>query len=106
MLIVPASARSNPASSRSRVVFPLPDGPRMAVSEPAGTARSTPVSTGCAPNALYRPATASCLMCLSSPIEEAAEYIAGQRGHHDHDQREWRCLTVGEVLLVGPELGR
>ena len=34
---MPASACSNPASTRSRVVLPLPDGPRIAVSEPAGT---------------------------------------------------------------------
>ena len=69
MLIVPASARSKPASSRSKVVFPLPEGPRIAVSDPAGTSRSTPVSTGCAPKALYRPVTATCRIPLILALE-------------------------------------
>ena len=34
MPIVPVSARSNLASSRSSVVLPLPDGPRVAVRNP------------------------------------------------------------------------
>ena len=52
---VPASARSKPARMRSSVVLPLPDGPRMAVSEPAATSRSRPASTWCRPKALSRP---------------------------------------------------
>ena len=53
--IVPVSARSNPVSSRSSVVLPLPDRPRMAVRDPAGTSRSKPARTACAPKVLPRP---------------------------------------------------
>ena len=60
------SARAKPASSRSSVVFPLPDDPRIAVNERAGTCRSTPVSTACAPNPLHRPLTASSLNAITS----------------------------------------
>src|SRR6202050_1959924 len=108
MLIVPASARSNPASSRSRVVFPLPDGPRMAVSDPAGTSRSTPVSTGWGPKALYRPLTATCRITSSLPlnwtIKKPAQDIAWHGRDDDHHQGERRGLAVGQVRLVGPEL--
>src|SRR5580692_11141049 len=108
MVIVPASARSKPARRRSRVVFPLPDGPRIAVSDPAGTSRSTPVSTGCAPKALCRPVTATCRIPSSSrlygAIEEPAQDIAWHSRDDDHDQGEGRGLAVGEVRLIGPEL--
>ena len=56
----PASARSKPARMRSSVVLPLPDGPRIAVSEPAGTSRSRPSSTWWRPKALASRVTASC----------------------------------------------
>src|ERR1700719_1308181 len=104
MVIVPASARSKPASRRSRVVFPLPDGPRIAVSDPAGTSRSTPVSTGWAPKALCRPVTATCRMLsssrLSRAIEEPAQDIAWHGRDDDHDEREGRGLAVGQVGLI------
>src|SRR5580692_3490724 len=113
IVIVPASGRSKPAISRSGV-FPLPDGPRMAVRDPAGTSRSTPVSTGCTPKALYRPETASCRMSLSlrillvlrvgRAIEETAEHVAGHGRDDDHHQGERRRLAVGEVRLIRPEL--
>jgi len=46
---VPASAASNPAITRSRVVLPAPEAPRIAVSVPGLTDRETPRSTGTAP---------------------------------------------------------
>ena len=39
---VPSSRRSKPATARSRVVLPQPDGPRTAVRVPASTDRSAP----------------------------------------------------------------
>ena len=42
----PRSGRSKPAITRSRVVFPLPDGPRMDVNDLPTIARSRPRSTG------------------------------------------------------------
>src|ERR1700726_2441889 len=104
MLIVPASARSKPASSRSRVVFPLPDGPRIAVREPAGTSKSTPLRTGWEPKALRRPVTATCRMPsssrLSRAIEESAQDIAWHGRDDDHDEREGRGLAIGQVGLI------
>src|SRR5258707_11594869 len=41
-VIWPASASSSPASSRSVVVLPQPDGPSKATSSPACTVRSSP----------------------------------------------------------------
>src|ERR1017187_9331968 len=108
ILIVPASARSNPAISRSRVVFPLPDGPRIAVSDPAGTSRSTPVRTGWDPNDLCSPVTASCRIPsssrLSRAIEKSPQDVAWYGRDDDHHQGERRGLAVREVRLVGPEL--
>ena len=48
----PRSARSNPAITRSRVVLPLPEAPKMAANDPSGTESVSPVSTGWAPKAL------------------------------------------------------
>ena len=56
---VPASGSSNPATSRSSVVLPQPDGPSTAVSDRAGTCRSTPVSTAVDPKALVTPESLS-----------------------------------------------
>src|ERR1035441_1353278 len=107
IVTVPASARSKPASTRSSVVLPLPDGPRMAVRDPAGTSRFSPVSTRWVPKALYRPAAASWVM-VSSPgprmVEEPPEHAARHGGHGDHHQGERRCLAVGQVRFVAPEL--
>src|SRR3954453_16107313 len=52
----PASGRSNPATIRSRVVLPQPDGPSSETSSPAATARSTPSSTVAAPKRFAAPA--------------------------------------------------
>ena len=44
----PSVGRSNPASSRSAVVLPQPDGPSRASSSPGSSARSSPASA-CVP---------------------------------------------------------
>src|SRR5882762_2014463 len=108
MPIVPLSARSNPASSRSSVVLPLPDGPRMAVRDPVGTSRSRPVRIGCAPNVLPRPLTVTSRMLssfrLRRTLEEPPQQVAWYGRDHHHDEGERRGLAVGQVGLVGPEL--
>ena len=53
---VPARGRSKPAMTRSRVVFPLPDGPSTAVIDPLGTSRSTPLQHLGRPVAAVTPA--------------------------------------------------
>src|ERR1700761_6599018 len=101
MVTVPPSACSNPATMRSSVVFPLPEGPRMAVSDPAGTTRSRSVSTRCGPTALCSPEITSCFIwspaCRGGAVEEPAEQVARHCGDGDHYQRERGGLTVGEV---------
>ena len=69
-------ARSKPQMTRSKVVLPLPDGPRIEVIVPASTRRSTPVSTGFAPNPLTR----------SAPSDQAGHMhhirCEGRRSNH------------------------
>jgi hypothetical protein len=45
----PASGRSNPAISRSRVVFPDPDGPSKVKNSPGRTVRSIPSTAATLP---------------------------------------------------------
>ena len=109
--MVPRSGVSKPASSRSSVVLPLPDGPRMAVREPAGTSRSRSARTEWVPKRLCSSADLQAVHCGDGrpggePVEETTEHIAGQGGDRDDRERKWGGLAVGEVLLVGPELGR
>jgi hypothetical protein len=52
----------NPAMIRSSVVFPAPDAPRIAVSEPGATASDTPRSTGVSAYDLQTPETDSAVM--------------------------------------------
>ena len=96
----PASERSNPASTRSSVVLPLPEAPRIAVRVPASTVRSSPRSTGWSPYALTRPGRRAAghvvrSLGVAEPIEPSAQHVARHRGDgHDH-QRERRGLAVG-----------
>jgi hypothetical protein len=52
---VPASGRSSPAITRSRVDLPLPLGPSRAVSEPLGISTDTSSSAAKSPNRLDTP---------------------------------------------------
>ena len=52
--ICPAVARSNPASSISRLVLPDPDGPTIPTASPVPIARSTPRNTLTGPEAAGR----------------------------------------------------
>src|SRR3984957_16714500 len=55
--IRPASGRSKPAISRSKVVFPDPDGPSKVKNSPAAMVSSTPPRATTSPYRFFRPAT-------------------------------------------------
>ena len=55
--MAPRSAASRPATMRSKVVLPQPDGPSSDMNSPAATLRSTPPSTVMPPKAFSAPAT-------------------------------------------------
>ena len=112
-----ASGRSRPAIRRSSVVLPLPEAPRIAVSEPVSATSETPLRTTRPPNDFSRPETATAMppaarcsahvgAASGDPLEPASEQHAGK--HRDEQQRE-RVRSrgaVGEVRRVRPELGR
>src|SRR5499427_10833464 len=53
----PASGVSKPATSRSTVVLPLPDGPRSATISPRAADSETPRVTAASPNRFSRPSS-------------------------------------------------
>ena len=60
-LITPAVGSSNPAIMRRTVVFPEPDGPRIAKSSPSETDRSAPsTATMPVPNSFRTPISSTC----------------------------------------------
>src|SRR5215831_13544981 len=66
--IAPPSWRSNPAISRSVVVFPDPEGPSRVKKLPVGTSKSTPATASTEPYALRRsPTSTSAASGLGSP---------------------------------------
>ena len=112
----PRSGRSKPARIRSRVVLPLPDWPddrgersRRARRDPR------PRSTGWVPNDLCRSVMTQICGRIRhlrprgagrQSIKIARDHVAGDGSDRDDHQRKRRGLAVGQVLLVGPELGR
>src|SRR5262245_6881386 len=110
IVIAPPSACSKPATRRSSVVLPLPEAPRMAVSDSASTARSTPRRTACVRKDLctlerFKPVTSLSFPPGRQPVEPAPDQIAGHgRDRHQRD-RVGGGGTVGGVVLVPPELG-
>ena len=97
--------RGSPAMSRSRVVLPQPDGPRMAVSSRAGTSRSTPCSTVVAPEGLgdttQREGGHAVVDLRASRV---SRNVAGQRDQDDQ-RGVGRSRTIGDAGAVAPELG-
>ena len=57
MATLPVLSVSSPATMRSNVDFPQPEGPRMVTNSPALMSRSMPSSTIVSPNRLPSPAT-------------------------------------------------
>src|SRR3954453_15480191 len=71
--ISPASTSSSPASIRSAVVFPEPDGPTRTMNSPGATVRSRPSSAGGVPgwNVLVAPAKTTSAMTRSTRLRHA-----------------------------------
>ena len=67
MMTDPASADSNPATMRSAVVLPQPDGPSSATSSPGAISMDSPSSARVVPNARVR----SCSSTLVPPLRPA-----------------------------------
>src|SRR5215207_5273576 len=80
----PASGTSSPAMMRRRVVFPDPDGPRRATSDPDGASTVTSSRTTFGPNRLQ---TFRAVMLMPSyiiplPPPRSADYHVRSLGHH------------------------
>src|SRR5579884_3120781 len=81
-MMLPLVARSSPATRFSRVDFPLPDGPMMAVTSPAGTSSDTASRAGrlAAAYSLVTPLIATRLvMCSSFDWSDVVGHPGGQR---------------------------
>ena len=90
---VPASAYSKPATMRSKVVFPDPDGPSKAISFPSGMSRSTPASASKVPKALLMPRR---LMLMAGPPLDGG--LNDER--REREQRQKRRDREGRHVLI------
>ena len=93
---VPEAGTSRPATARSNVDFPHPDGPSTATTEPAGTARSTWSTAACAPKRTVRSRT-------SRPFTSDAQVQRGARcapltTHAGRRSRQSPWLRHGSLL--------
>src|SRR5580658_7360364 len=79
----PATIGSRPTRHRSSVVFPLPFGPIRTTNSCSATSRSTPRSTGAAPQVATRPRTSrhSELDTPPTPDDQDERHEA----HHDEE---------------------
>ena len=75
-VIWPLSASSRPASSRSVVVLPQPDGPSSATSSPGWTVRSSPSSATTGPYCRRSPSIRTSTAVL---VASAAVSVTGER---------------------------
>src|SRR5688572_4336558 len=73
----PAVACSRPATMRSVVVFPQPDGPSRQTVSPAATVRSTSRTAASAPNSLVMPFS-SIVDIPPSPLDRAEGHATQQ----------------------------
>src|SRR3979411_2505714 len=92
MEMVPLVIFSRPASIRSVVVFPQPDGPTRTMNSPASTVRFRSSTAASAPKSLCTPSNFTSLT-MSAPhrtteVEGAAEVARHEQVKEDHRQRE------------------
>src|SRR5579875_3220484 len=89
MRISPEVTRSSPATMRSKVDFPQPDGPTMTTNSPSATSRFTPLSTIVLPSndfeTFAKVKLATSLFGLDQPANEPALHR-----HHDDERRQHR----------------
>src|SRR5256886_16862628 len=79
---LPISGRRNPATRRSVVVLPQPDGPRSETSSPGSTRRSSPSSAARSPYRFVSPLIVTPGMGSRSVLR-ADNVATEQRLHHD-----------------------
>src|SRR5882762_4817330 len=88
----PYEGRSRPASMRSVVVLPQPDGPTRTMNSPASTVRFRSSTAASAPNSLYTPSNLT-WDCMSAPhraaeVEGATEIARHEQVQNNHGQRK------------------
>src|SRR5690606_35303035 len=88
---VPESGRTVPARTPSSVDFPLPDGPRTAVNDPAATARSTPSSAT---------AGGSVAKVRDTPSRATTEPAVGPPGRAPSASPDRRSGVVGVLVAI------
>src|SRR5579862_6478860 len=103
----PDSGTSSPASTRSSVVLPEPDGPSSATNSPASIARSTRSTAGVLPNRQVMPSSAMAVPCPLStrglvlaaepPLEEA---FGDQRDQREEGEKSGDTEGGGEIVLI------
>src|SRR4051812_19872931 len=98
-----------PITARSSVVFPLPEAPRIAVSVPSGTKRSTSPRTALVPYEIAIPrqrSSATSRLPQGADLAEAGrEHVRGRHRQRDEDRRERRGRGERNRRAVGLELG-
>src|SRR5258705_2308213 len=93
MVIVPEVTDSSPASMRSEVDFPHPDGPTRTVNDPSGSSKFRSLTTGFDPYDLLTPAKRTVAMKCESPTLSELHRAAADALHQpaldekacDHD---------------------
>src|SRR6266850_6964482 len=98
--ISPASGAMKPATSRSVVVLPQPEGPSRATSSPGCTVSSRPATAATSPKRLVRPVmTTPGMGSARSARGACAHDVATEQGlhrrhdgegHHEHEDAEYR----------------
>src|SRR5262249_47939182 len=93
MTISPSSGRSRPATLRSVVVLPQPDGPSSVKKLPGLTSKLTPASASTPPSRVLKDFFKFATRIISNLLQaEAAAYAPGDQAHHrnqnDHHDTE------------------
>src|SRR6266498_738300 len=106
---LPASGWRWPVMRLKRVVFPAPLGPMMALMDPRGTVKLTPLTAWKPPKLLRSPVTSSTRRPSPHPLPEGHERPRDAPGedeeehHEDGAENERPVLGVGDDLLVEPD---
>src|SRR5579883_2425784 len=103
----PLSGCSNPASMRSTVVLPLPDGPNSARKCPYGTVNETSATARVVPKRLLRLETSTDTHRPSPRAQQGDGHATGE-GRHGHDAHghdgHGRAGTLLEIVVLVDDL--
>src|SRR5690242_7735453 len=97
----PLVCRSNPATARSKVVLPQPDGPSKATNSPSCTSSETPCNAACAPKNLVTDSMRiSAIFRVRSSTGDApqGEQVAAHEENEQH-RRQDQQQTAGKLRL-------